>query len=165
MSGETSSTSGTKRPAEPGSGSEVQPQPRTGTGAKRITLRISGIPIRITKEYLSKALEGLAPLRNETTEAKHHRASNIHSLSLAPSASAFDSDKYQVATVTFKEIPSALSVSNTDTIIAVLEVEGEEIEVDVDMHFRGLTPLNDVSNPSVEYVGSYYLLAAYDERS
>lgn len=165
MSSETGSTSSTKRPAEPRPGPEVQPRPQTRTNAKRNTLRISAIPIRITKEYLSKILEGLTPLRNETTKGKHHRASNIHSLSLAPSASAFDSDKYQVATVTFKEIPSALAVSNTDTIIAVLEVEGEEIEVDVDMHFRGLTPLNNVSNPSVEYVGSYYLLAAYYEDS
>lgn len=165
MSGETSSTSSTKRPAEPGPGPEVQPQLRTGANAKRTTLRISGIPIHITKEYLSKTLEGLAPLQNETTGAKHHRVSNIHFLSLAPSASTFDSDKYQVATVTFKEIPSALAVSNTDTTTAVLEVEGEEIEVDIDMHFRGLTPLNHASNPSVEYVGSYYLLAAYYEGS
>lgn len=160
----SSGTGGTKRPAEPGAGPGVQPQPKTSTGLKRITLRMSSIPIGITKEYLSRILEGLATPRNGTTEAKHRRGTNVHSLSLAPSASEFDSDKYQVATVTFKEIPPALTgcVSNTETIIALLEAEGGEIEVDVDSHFRGLTPLNHASNPSVEYVvPSISLLSIY----
>lgn len=162
------SASGTKRPAEPGPGPEVQPR-QTSTSIKRITLRISRIPIRVTKEHLLMILEGLAPLRNPTdeeidqlrnptNEAKRHRGSNIYSLSLAPSSSVCDSEEYQVATVTFKEIPTALAgcVSNASTIIASLGVdgEGEEVEVDVDSHFRGLTPLNHPSNPLVEYVGS-----------
>lgn len=73
-----------KRHAEPGPGPGVQPQQPTGANVKRTTLRISGIPIRITKEHLARILEGLAPLRNETTDAKYHRRSNIYSLSLAP---------------------------------------------------------------------------------
>lgn len=160
MENEIRSASGTKRPAEPGPGPEVQPR-QTSTSIKRITLRISRIPIRVTKEHLLMVLEGLAPLRNPTDEAidpKRHRGSNIYSLSLAPSSSVCDSEEYQVATVTFKEIPTALAgcVSNANTIIASLGLdgEGEEVEVDVDSHFRGLTPLNHPSNPLVEYVGS-----------
>lgn len=162
---EIRTASGTKRPAEPEPDPEVQPR-QTSTSAKRITLRISSIPIRVTKEYLSRMLEGLTPPRNQTDEAidqpqnpqKRHRGTNICSLSLAPSSSGYDSDTYQVATVTFREIPTALAgcVSNTNTIIVSLGVDGggEEIEVDVDSHFRGLTPLNHPSNPLVEYVRS-----------
>ncbi|KAL0631451.1 hypothetical protein Q9L58_009683 [Maublancomyces gigas] len=155
MENETRSASGTKRPTEPGPDPEVQPR-QTSTGIKRITLRISSIPIRVTKGRLLMILEGLTPFRNPTDEAKRHRGTNIDSLSLAPSSSVCDSDAYQVATVTFKEIPTALAgcVSSASTIIASLGVDGggEEIEVDVDSHFRGLTPLNHLANPSVDVI-------------
>lgn len=153
MAETTSSNSGVKRPAE----LEVGPEAEAGHGNEPstgiITLRISSIPTTITKECLSQILESLKS-QDTKTEGKRRRESNIHSFSLAPSASAPDSHRYQVATATFKEIPPSLvcCVSNTDTIHRWMEAAGERFEVGVDSHFRGLTPLNNPSNPSVEYV-------------
>lgn len=149
-----------KRPAEPGHGPEIQPQAKP---AKPMTLRMSSIPIGITKDYLSKILERLEPIRTSAIEeftqpgAKSRRGANIHSLSLAPAASHLDIDKFQVATVTFMKVPHELEecVSATGPGVAWLGDEGQEfMEVDVDSHFQGLTPLNYVSNPTVEYVVS-----------
>lgn len=151
----TISNRGLKRPAEPGDEPEVPAKPQIITEFKRmITLRISSIPIAITKDRLSKILECLAIPSTRTTEGKQYRGTNIMSISLAPAASCFDSDKYQVATVTFREIPPELSnrVSGTGTSnIWIEEAGGERFEVDVDSHFLGLTPLNNPTNPSVEY--------------
>lgn len=161
MDNSTSSTGGMKRPAEPVCGPAIQPhhQPKA-PNLKPITLRMSNIPIGITKVNLSRILEGLELIRTTGIEefpqtgAKQRRRTNIHSLSLAPAASSFDSDQFQVATITFKEIPPELAhcVSETGPGIVTLEAEGEDIEVDVDTHFQGLTPLNHASSPSVEYV-------------
>lgn len=150
---------GTKRPAEP-AGPDVQPQLQTTTSTQPITLRMSSIPIAVTKGDLSRILEGLGTFRNlridepSQTEAKLLRGGNIRSLSLAPLPSSFDSDTYQVAIVTFNETPPELvaRVSNTDTVIVLFGTNNEKFEVDVNSHFRGLTPLNRASNPSLEYV-------------
>lgn len=146
-------TRGTNRPAE-SIGLEIQPQAQPKPSIS-ITLRMSSIPITVTREGLCRILEGLATFHSfHIDEAKHPRGSNIRSFSLAPSPSSFDSDKYQVATVTFCEIPTELvgCVSTTDTLIVWFKMEDEEIEVDVNSHFRGLTPLNYAPNPSLEYV-------------
>lgn len=152
-------TRGTKRPAEPGAKPEFRTQLTTTTGAQP-TFRMSGIPICLTEDVFSNILEGLGPFQDVHIDdfsqpaAKLHRRSNVHSISLAPSASAPDSDKYQVATVTFNKIPPALAacVPKTETHCVSFTYDGGEIEVDVDTHFHGLTPLNSVPNPSVEYV-------------
>lgn len=161
MDNPTSSTGGIKRPAEPSRGLDIQPHPQLkAPNLKPITLRMSNIPIGITKVNLSRILEGLELIKTSDIEdfrqtgAKQLRGTNIHSLSLAPAASSFDTDQYQVATITFKEIPLELAhcVSEAGPAVVTLEAEGEDIEVDVDTHFQGLTPLNRASNPSVEYV-------------
>lgn len=112
----TRSTGQTKRPAEPSPEPAVQPQSQPkAPNLKLITLRMSSIPIGITKVILSRILEGLEPIRTSGIEdclqagAKQRRRTNIHSLSLAPAASSFDADKFQVATITFNEIPPELA--------------------------------------------------------
>lgn len=160
---DNSSTNGTKRPAEPGLGPVVQPQAKP----KPKTLRMSSIPIGVTNAYLSRTLEGLQPIRTSLianfllpTGAKQRRETNIDYLSLAPDN---ESDQYPVATVTFKDIPGELEdcVSENGSGITKSGEEGEEFfKVDVDSHFHGLTPLNHVINPSVEYaVTSQYLVS------
>lgn len=120
---------------------------------KMITLRISNIPGSTTKDHLCQTLEGLGTHWNGTRDtAKRRREDNIHSFSLAPSPSAVDHHRYQVATVTFKEIPLALTscVSSYGTLRLSMGGAGMEFEAAVDSHFRGLTPLNDTPNSSVE---------------
>ncbi|KAL0633451.1 hypothetical protein Q9L58_007664 [Maublancomyces gigas] len=122
---------------------------------KMITLRISNIPGSTTKDHLCQTLEGLGTHWNGTRDtAKRRRENNIHSFSLAPSPSAVDHHRYQVATVTFKEIPLALKscVSSYDTLHLSVRGTGSEFEAAVDSHFRGLTPLNDTPNPSVDII-------------
>lgn len=94
------------------------------------TLRMSSIPIGVTKDYLSRILEGLKPIRTSLianfflpTGAKQPRGTNIDYLSLAHDN---ESDKYQVATVTFEDIPRELEdcVSENGSGITELGEEG-----------------------------------------
>lgn len=118
-----------------------------------ITLRISNIPEATNKDHLCQILEGLGTRWNGAgNRAKRRCEDNIHSFSLAPSPSVVDSRRYQVATITFKEIPPTLApcVSSYDTLHITVGSAGVEFEAAVDSHFRGLTPLNDPPKPSVE---------------
>lgn len=151
-----------KRPAE----AEAEDgAPTSSVAQPMITLRISCIPITATKDSLNQGLERLTTHKNTISEGKRRREDNIRSFSLAPSPLAIDS-RYQVATVTFKEIPLALKpcLSDFGTIHIPVEVAGVKVELAVDSHFQGLTPLNNPANPSVEYVVTspfrYYLFGS-----
>lgn len=110
----------------------------------KTTLRISNIPITTTKEGFCQTLEALTARKSAIDDAKRRRKDNVLTISLAPSASACDSHRYQVATVTFKEVPC--------DIASRIRVGPAEVafEADVDTHFGGLTPLNHPSDPCVE---------------
>lgn len=155
----TRSCSSTKRPAEPYPAPEVQPRPII-PNLKPKSIRMSSIPISITKANLSRILEGLGLIQTTDIENFLHtglnrRGNNIQSLSLAPAPASVDTENFQVATVTFMKIPPELEdcISDTGTGSVMLGEEGEEgIEIDVDSHFHGLTPLSYAANPTVEYV-------------
>lgn len=133
----------------------------TGLGASqrpdinRLGLRISNIPSSMTPGSLTKLLNSLATSRDRATkEAKRHRQDNIHALSLAPSPLSIDSRRFQVATVTFRRIPDELEPCRSHPSWVTITLGEGEMKFDaiVDSHFEGFTPLNNSSDPSIEYV-------------
>lgn len=147
------STNKKRSAAEPEPQREADTTSDINSARRIITLRISSIPIAIEKDSLVSILECLSPRQQRINTGKRYRGTNIDSYSIAPSASAFDCDRYQVATVTFKEIPSIFAgcQSSNKTILIEVGEAGKQFEVVADSNFHGLTPLNKSPNPSVEY--------------
>jgi len=113
-----------------------------------LTLRISKIPKGVSRDDLYILLDEAA---NTTIPLQED---NIAHLSLAPAPSTLDSRSYQVATVCFKKITlrfqSFTPNLNLDTKPVFFELMGKRLEVDVDDHFFGLTPLNKLDDPQTE---------------
>ncbi|KAI5839139.1 hypothetical protein DFP73DRAFT_614623 [Morchella snyderi] len=98
------------------------------------TVRISNMPISVSRAALGQHLR---ELDNPLGTIVKDSAGNPY-ISLAPDASDEDSQRFQVATVTFSGLGDVPSVS-----LVRLGPPGDTFEGIVDTHFRGLTPLND----------------------
>lgn len=125
---------------------------RSGASGRgwRSTLRISNIPTAITHHDLCEQLAGVATATGDMEEdTSWHRGDNLRFLSLAPSPSNHDSSHFQVATATFSQVPD-----HTGSLIR-LGPPHATFQANVDTHFEGLTPLNNPSNPTIEYVISH----------
>ena len=113
------------------------------TPSTTFTLRITRIPDTVSRDDLYSILE----------ENVEHTDDVVH-VSLAPAPSTLDSQSYQVATVCFREITSKFRTSklypDPHARPVVLEYGGHCLEVDVDDHFFGLTPLSELDDPQVE---------------
>ncbi|KAI5839391.1 hypothetical protein DFP73DRAFT_613959 [Morchella snyderi] len=106
------------------------------------TIRISNIPISISRTVLQKCLQDQLDKRYGTI-AKDN-AGNLY-ISLAPDASAEDCQRFQVATVTFSGLVAVPSSVN-------LGPPGGTFEGTVDTHFRGLTQLNNPEDPEIDII-------------
>ncbi len=131
-------------PAEISKHSSNSKKEKTSSG---LTFRVTEIPAEIEESDLRRFLEGLAPGNNEAKVT-------ILALSLGPSSSSLDFERYQVATVTFDQTPVVLRpcLSQPKTVSLLLPCASRSSEICFDACFLGLTPLNNTQNPSVEYV-------------
>ncbi|KAI5850552.1 ankyrin repeat-containing domain protein [Morchella snyderi] len=105
------------------------------------TIRVSNIPISISRAVLQKYLQELKPSLGTIAETS---AGDLY-ISLAPEASEEGHLRFQVATVTFSRLihdPTAISLGPL----------GDTFEATVDTHFRGLTPLNNPEDPAVDII-------------
>jgi hypothetical protein len=107
------------------------------------TLRISGIDAEFIEDFI-QYIKDLS-----------HGHENRVRWSLAPALSAGNSS--YVATVSFDEIPdpfrSCVSADGDTTLPIIFGRKEVQVEVNVDTHFKGLTPLNETKKtPTVEYV-------------
>lgn len=131
-------------------------------GRSAPSLRISNIPLTMAEETLCKLLESLLVNKKDTEDeaaeniAKRHHEANIHTISLAQSPSP--TDRYQIATVTFKKIPTELEdcLAHSTCFTIMIGAGDAKFEATIDSKFEGLTPLNNPSNPSVECVSIPY---------
>lgn len=136
--------------------SEAGSEPRNlPPNDEKLALRISKIPASVTQEQLARWINNLN-IKDEgpSRGPKRQRMDNIHTLSLAPSPSS-DYDRYQVATVNFRKLPSELDqMCRPPSTSLVIELGGEQSRFSAlfDSHFEGLTPLNNPKNPTLEYV-------------
>jgi len=110
-----------------------------------LTIRISNLPSGVSKQDLASALEGLF-----SNDHKSGDGENVTVWSLAASTSYHDASRYQIATVTFREIPDILRPCLHKTVSCWVSIEGKRLEISFDTHFLGLTPLNNSGNPTVE---------------
>ncbi|KAI5785474.1 hypothetical protein FPQ18DRAFT_87907 [Pyronema domesticum] len=101
------------------------------------TFRIQSIDESISKEQLTAWLTQLSP-----------STGRIMALSLAPH------NGHKTATATFKHVPpefeSMSSGKNSGDLM--VKIGGMEIEVTIDGHFLGITPLCSVTDPSIDIV-------------
>jgi hypothetical protein len=129
---------------------------------EKLALRISNIPASVTPEQLARWLNYLNVYEDGASSSrgpKRQRIDNIRTLSLAPSPSS-DYDRYQVATVNFRKLPSELEMCrppSTSPVPIQLGEEESRFLALFDSHFEGLTPLNNPNNPALEYVMKFHL--------
>lgn len=104
----------------------TRPQPST-------TFRISEIPVDLSKQQLLYFAETNLCAAGEDVAVVH--------CSLSPSP--FDQHRYQIATITFDNVPAILSPCVRSRHEAEFEITAGSV-VSFDTHFLGLTPLNDI---------------------
>jgi hypothetical protein len=111
------------------------------------SFRISDIPSSISEDQLRIFLEELT-----ITNGERKNGENVLILSLAKSYSGTDSTRYQIATVTFRQVPGRLrsSTSQFETVSILITTGDKSTEVTFDSHFLGLTPLFGAQTPAVE---------------
>ena len=110
------------------------------------TYRVQGIPAALAKEDCERLLSSALRSQNESSEPV------VHSLSADP----YDTEKFKIATVTFKRIPDkfqdgkdvwTIPVRGPD-ILAGPNILGITSSLTIDCHFSGLTPLNSIRSDS-----------------
>jgi hypothetical protein len=129
-----------ERPTEPKGAAAAQSAVATPKPTP-LTIRISGLPNTISKDQLRTLLEDL----HKTTPP----CKNILYLSLVPSIS---SGTKKTATVSYQDVPKEFEHCKAFTVqhSATLLGSKEEICMQVDAHFCGLTPLDTPDKPTVE---------------
>jgi hypothetical protein len=103
------------------------------------TYRVQGIPTTFTREDCRALLSSALQSENESPEPV------VHSLSADPYTT-----KFQIATVTFKQIPDRFQDGKDEWTIPVTKpnILGIISSLAVDCHFSGFTPLNSVRDAS-----------------
>jgi len=104
-----------------------------------LTVRISGLPNTMTASELRSLLNDLhKPARR-----------NLQQLSLAPSLAG---RLKKTATVSYRDVPRELKNCRQSvvTLSVPLPDSNEELDLQFDAHFFGLTPLYTPENPAVE---------------
>ncbi|KAI5838881.1 hypothetical protein DFP73DRAFT_588033 [Morchella snyderi] len=121
---------------------------------EKLALRISNIPASVSPEQLAKWLNNLDVNADGASRGpKRQRMDNIHTISLAPSPSS-DSNRYQVATVNFRKLPSEIKECRSPSTSLAVELGEEESRFSAlfDSHFEGLTPLNNPKSPALDII-------------
>ena len=117
--------------------SNVTPkQKKIKTFNTSLTYRISNIPRQLTKERFEEILFGLT---KKITPSDISAESNVAGWSYTPAAASGLSERFSVATVTFRISPA---LSDLERVIkSEIGIEASRLKVDID--FFGLTPLAD----------------------
>lgn len=118
------------------SSSVVAKQKKTKTVNTSLTFRVSNIPRQLTKERLGDILFGLT---SKLEPSGITVESNVAGWSFAPAAASGLSERFSVATVTYRIPPSLSHLEKA--IKSEIGIEASRLKVDVD--FFGLTPLAD----------------------
>ena len=105
------------------------------------TYRVKGIPATFTKEHSRIFLSSILEELNENSELA------VHSLGADPYSS--ERDTFQIATVTFQQVPRYLQHGKDEwTLPTTNSRVPNDTSITVDSHFSGFTPLNSVKDGS-----------------
>jgi hypothetical protein len=111
-------------------------QKKTKTVNTSLTFRISNIPRQLAKERLGDILFGVT---NKLAPSDIAAETNVAGWSCTPAAASGLSERFSVATVTYRKPPSLSDLEKA--IRSEIGIEASRLKVDVD--FFGLTPLAD----------------------
>lgn len=117
----------------------AKPSPGRSSKKHYYTFRLSLIPESAIEVELRAFLNGLPSKDDEKTK--------ILALSLVP----FLGHESQIATVTFKNMPSLFSerISEASFMLSV-SLDGDEVDILVDTKFLGITPVYSGKDPNIE---------------
>jgi hypothetical protein len=112
------------------------------------TYRVQGIPPAYTKEDSRWLLRSILEGDNENLEPI------IHSLGIDPSSST--NNRFQTATVAFKQDPEAFQDNKGDWVLPITRSfpfnDRAISSIKVDSHFLGFTPLNSFEDSSAHKI-------------
>jgi hypothetical protein len=117
------------------------------------TYRVRGIPGGFTEHDTRSLLSSI------WDSSDHDPRPTVHSL--APDPYSFGHEVFNVATVTFKEIPQRLLDCQDEWTLLVpgSQSAGDDaviLSLTIDNHFRGFTPLNTVKDHKIEFALPFF---------